>query len=79
MMTRGGMTSAPLTWQEVSAFSQFNNLNSFEAEMIIDMSRAFVEGLGKTDLNDKPPYKAQMTQADHAARERTIEMQMDIN
>lgn len=77
-MGRGGMSSAPLTWQEVAAFSQFNPIDAFEASMIIEMSKAFVSGIGMTDVNDKAPYKPEMSHEDWLARERTIELQMNV-
>ena len=73
MISRGGMSSAPLTWQELAAFSSFNNLTLFEAGVIIDMSRSFVEGLGMSDINDKAPYQTELTGDDWLARERSIE------
>ncbi|AUR90858.1 hypothetical protein NVP1151O_17 [Vibrio phage 1.151.O._10N.222.46.B1] len=78
MIGRGGMSTTPLTWQEVAAFSMFNPIDKFEASMIIAMSRAFVDGVGMTDVNDKAPYSTEMTHEDMLARERSIEMQMNI-
>ncbi|CAH9015503.1 conserved hypothetical protein [Vibrio phage 137E35-1] len=72
------MTTTPLTWQEVAAFSMFNPIDKFEASMIIAMSRAFVDGVGMTDINDKAPYTDEMTHDDLLARERSIDMQMSI-
>lgn len=78
MIARGGMSTAPLSWQEVAAFSKFNEVNSFEASLIIEMSKAFVEGIGMTDINDKAPYVGEMTKEDWLAREKSIDMQMSI-
>lgn len=78
MIGRGGMSAAPLTWQEVAAFSQFKKLNDFEASMIIEMSRSFINGVGMDDLSDPAPYKTEMTKEDWLARERTLDKQMGI-
>lgn len=78
MIGRGGMSTAPLTWQEVSSYAQFNTVSKFEAGMIIEMSRSFVNGIGMTELSDKAPYTPEMTKADWLARERSIDLQMDI-
>lgn len=78
MISRGGMSSAPLTWQELAAFSSFNHVDGFEAQMIIDMSRNFVEGLSMSDINDKAPYKTEMSKEDWIARERSIESLFNV-
>ena len=79
MMSRGGMSMAPLTWQEILAYSQFNDIDRYEAKMVISMSRAFVEGLNMTEASDKAPYTPEMDREELAARERSIDKMMGFN
>lgn len=78
MMARGGMSLAPLTWQEIHAYSQFNDIDKYEAKVVIEMSRAFVEGLNMTEMTDKAPYSEEMSREDLIARERSIDKMMGI-
>jgi hypothetical protein len=76
MMSRGGMSLAPLTWQEIQAYSQFNDIDRYEANVVISMSRAFVEGLNMTEMTDKAPYTTEMNRDELIARERSIDKMM---
>ena len=56
---QGGMGATYLTWQEVQAFSDASkyNLSGWEAEQLIQMSRAFVNQSRKAqDIDCLPPY-----------------------
>jgi len=75
MINRGGMATAPLTWPDIDAFSRFNYVNSFEALMIIEMSRSFVSGLNMKNESDRAPYTFTYTEEDWNARSRSIDNQ----
>lgn len=75
----GGMDYSPLEWVDVSAYSQFNPVDSFEAECIISMSRSYVAGLRMKEEN-RPPYQLppdEWTDDHRAARSSSMERQFD--
>lgn len=52
-----GMQPAPITWSELCSFDRFNPISSFEADVIIEMSRCFVEGLNDKESRHPPSYE----------------------
>lgn len=52
-----GMNPAPISWSELSSFDRFNPISSFEADVMIEMSRAFVEGLNDKESKEPPSYE----------------------
>ncbi len=69
----GGMGHAPLEWPDVFAFNHFRNLDKFEAESIIMMSKAYCSGIAMKDPNDKAPYHRNIENWEWEARSRSIE------
>lgn len=69
----GGMGQAPLEWQDVFAFNHFRNLDKYEADAIIMMSRSYCSGLSMKDPNAKPPYQREIADWEWDARSRSIE------
>lgn len=67
------MGQAPLEWSDVYAFNHFRNIDKFEADSIIMMSKAYCSGLAMKDLNDKAPYQRNIEEWEWEARSRSIE------
>lgn len=68
----GGMGILALDWQDIKAFSDFNEINSFEAQMIIKLSASYVNGLNMKEHNDRAPYQREYTHDEWLAREGSV-------
>lgn len=62
----------PIEWVDVAAFNRFYEIDSFEADSIIMMSREYCSGLNMTG-SQSAPYKREYSQEEWEAREKTIE------
>ncbi|MGO1190274.1 hypothetical protein [Vibrio casei] len=70
----GGMGAVSLDWQDMHAFSSFNEINGYEADLIIKMSRSYVNGINMREVNDPPPYKREYSHEEWLAMEKTVEL-----
>jgi hypothetical protein len=70
-----GMGLVPLDWQDIHAFSIFNDVNPFEARLIVEMSRNYSQGNNMSKPNSRAPYQREYTDSDMIAMEKSADMQ----
>ncbi len=70
----GGMAQSAVTWQEIDAYCNRsgNDLNYWECDQLIKMSRAYVSAVSRfKDHEAEPPYQREYTEKELQVRAET--------